>query len=131
MKKAVTKQLASYLVRKSTDSASAYVETGREIFLVTSALDSGAWKTFVFERVYRPDSWVLRREIAGLMDPSAAVTGHVLGPTRGIESDPFMLIKSKHRAMENAYLKASKEISSLREENSKLLSKLKRRGRRG
>jgi hypothetical protein len=88
------------------------VETGRSRFLVVSALFS-QWKTLVFEDHSRPDGWIMRREIDGLLDPDRAVVGYVLGTS--VDLDPITSLKKRLDQAENSYWRLLKENMDLRE----------------
>lgn len=96
-----------YPVRQSLAGATYTVQDGRRTFLVVVAFS----RTIVFERIKRPDTYVMRREILYEVEPMAAVTGVVLSTIR--DFDPLEELQKRYDRLERSYWESRRELSRM------------------
>lgn len=109
-----------YPVRKAISGGTYNVTVASRTFLVIVAFS----RTIVFERIAKPDCYVMRREVLYEMDPVGAVSGYTLGT--GLGFDPVTELQAKLDARDRAYWAGQKEIQRLRE----ALQRREKRGKR-
>lgn len=104
-----TLKKGEYGTYQSLAGATYKVDTGSRQFLVVVAFS----RTLVFERIKRPDVYVMRREIDREMDPADAVTGYTLG--NAPELDPLTDLQQRLARAERAYWTAENELRRMRD----------------
>ena len=101
-------QGSEYPVRQSLAGATYTVQDGRRSFLVVVAFS----RTIVFERIKRPDTYVMRREILYEVEPLTAVTGVLLSTVR--DFDPLEELQERYDRLERSYWESRRELARIR-----------------